>query len=375
MKNNERGSITIFVLVASLFFIIVLVLLYIGQVNKIQQQEKLVENLKSEYNSEEKIHEIYNQIMEKWIIKIVLYNPSGEIYDVNEWTNQDLTLKIFYPEEIQESDKYYYIDGVKTKYQENQKITKNCTIKVEYGDYKEEVQATKIDKAKPTVTISPNGAAYEKENYSNGTFSIKVTASDTNGSGVNVSQYAWSTSNTNEPTTWTNFTSGTNISISTKAGRYYLWTKVTDKAGNRSDTKVSNLFYVWGWQMDGMTGEDHNWYYYSQSSGDRLTGWQYLKASKYGEKFWFYLDPNKNGLMLLKWQKIDGYWYYFEPKDDRGAGIMATGWKLIGGSWYYLKPAGFSGWSGPTGSMLYSTSVNIGGKVYNFNSSGVCTNP
>lgn len=64
MKNNERGSITIFVLVASLFFIIVLVLLYIGQVNKIQQQEKLVENLKSEYNSEEKIHEIYNQIME-----------------------------------------------------------------------------------------------------------------------------------------------------------------------------------------------------------------------------------------------------------------------------------------------------------------------
>lgn len=369
MKNNERGSITIFVLVASLFFIIVLVLLYIGQVNKIQQQEKLVENLKSEYNSEEKIHEIYNQIMEKWIIKIVLYNPSGEIYDVNEWTNQDLTLKIFYPEEIQESDKYYYIDGVKTKYQENQKITKNCTIKVEYGDYKEEVQATKIDKAKPTVTISPNGAAYEKENYSNGTFSIKVTASDTNGSGVNVSQYAWSTSNTNEPTTWTNFTSGTNISISTKAGRYYLWTKVTDKAGNRSDTKVSNLFYVWGWQL-----EETGWYHYSQESGYMVKGWQYVKASKNGNKYWFYLDPS-TGKMMTGWQKVDGYFYYLEPTAGDGQGIMITGWRKVDGSWYYLKPAGFSGWSGPTGSMLYSTSVNIGGKVYNFNSSGVCTNP
>lgn len=78
---------------------------------------------------------------------------------------------------------------------------------------------------------------------------------------------------------------------------------------------------------------------------------------------------------MTGWQKVDGYWYYLEPTAGDGQGAMVTGWRKVDGSWYYLKPAGFSGWSGPTGSMLYSTSVNIGGKVYNFNSSGVCTNP
>ena len=46
--------------------------------------------------------------------------------------------------------------------------------------------------------------------------------------------------------------------------------------------------------------------------------------------------------------------------------MTKNAWVLDGGNWYYLDANGY---------MLYSTSQNIGGVVYNFNASGVCTNP
>ena len=80
----------------------------------------------------------------------------------------------------------------------------------------------------------------------NATIKTTLTASDTGGSGLNTLQYAWSTSNTTEPTAWTTFTNGSEIKkTDCTAGTYYLWTKVTDKAGNRADTvKVSSAFTV-----------------------------------------------------------------------------------------------------------------------------------
>ena len=46
--------------------------------------------------------------------------------------------------------------------------------------------------------------------------------------------------------------------------------------------------------------------------------------------------------------------------------MIAGKWLELDGKWYYLDADGV---------MLANTSRKIGGKVYSFNSSGVCTNP
>ena len=84
---------------------------------------------------------------------------------------------------------------------------------------------------------------------------------------------------------------------------------------------------------------------------------------------WYYFD--ENGIMSTDWTKVGDYWYYCNS-----SGVMQTGWQEIDGSWYYLKIFNDgTSWSGPPGTMLCNTSATIGGKTYNFNSSGVCTNP
>ena len=106
-------------------------------------------------------------------------------------------------------------------------------------------QITNIDKTAPTVSLSPNGGTFAKPTSGNATIKVKLTASDTGGSGLKTLQYAWSTSNSTQPTSWTNFTSGNTISTSRGVGTYYLWTNVVDTAGNRaSSVKVSSAYKV-----------------------------------------------------------------------------------------------------------------------------------
>ena len=105
----------------------------------------------------------------------------------------------------------------------------------------------KIDRTKPTVSLGTNGGNYVKPTSGNATIKTTIIAQDTGGSGLKTLQYAWSTSDTTEPETWTTFTSGNIVSKNdiTGAGTYYLWTNVIDNAGNRADTiKVSNAFVV-----------------------------------------------------------------------------------------------------------------------------------
>lgn len=128
----------------------------------------------------------------------------------------------------------------------------------------------------------------------------------------------------------------------------------------------SNGAMATGWLDDG------GWYYLSDS-GAMLTGWQeiggkwyYLASTgvmqtgwiKSGDA-WYYLGSS--GAMMTGWQKIDGDWYYLTS-----SGAMATKWQEIGGKWY---------WLGTNGVMVYSTSIEYGGKTYNFDKDGVCTNP
>ena len=105
----------------------------------------------------------------------------------------------------------------------------------------------KTDLTEPQVTISPNGGSYAAPSAgSMATIKTTLTASDTGGSGLKTLEYAWSTSNTTEPTTYTTFTNGATVSkTDCTTGTYYLWTRVYDNAGNRATKgKVSSEFFV-----------------------------------------------------------------------------------------------------------------------------------
>lgn len=96
---------------------------------------------------------------------------------------------------------------------------------------------TNIDKTAPSVSFNPNGnSTYEQSHFTT------VTVSDS-GSGVKTRQYAWSTSNTQTPTSWTNFNNGATFTTPNSTGSYYLWIKASDNVGNTTTTKT-NVFRV-----------------------------------------------------------------------------------------------------------------------------------
>ena len=178
-----------------------------------------------------------------------------------EWTNQDITATIEYPNiTISSTRKAGYgttLANAQTTANSATAPTTNVTVTANGYIYATATdsagnvitasrQITNIDKEAPTVTLSPNGGSYAKPTSGNATIKTKITASDTGGSGLKTLQYAWSTSNTTEPTTYTTFTNGATVSkTDCTTGTYYLWTRVYDNAGNRAITgKVSAGFVV-----------------------------------------------------------------------------------------------------------------------------------
>ena len=62
--RKQNGSITLYVLVACLFFGLVLTGVYISQLNKLQTQEEEVTQIEENYKQQlEKSDEIYNELI------------------------------------------------------------------------------------------------------------------------------------------------------------------------------------------------------------------------------------------------------------------------------------------------------------------------
>ena len=177
------------------------------------------------------------------------------------WTNQNVTATIAYPDVTTSSTRKagYGTTLANAQTASNSATAPTTSVTVSANGYvfatatdsagnvvTASKQITNIDKALPTVTLSPNGGSYAKPTSGNATIKTKITASDTGGSGLKTLEYAWSTSNTTEPTTYTTFTNGATVSkTDCTAGTYYLWTRVYDNAGNRATTgKVSAGFVV-----------------------------------------------------------------------------------------------------------------------------------
>ncbi|AJD93421.1 hypothetical protein JMA_41030 (plasmid) [Jeotgalibacillus malaysiensis] len=82
-----------------------------------------------------------------------------------------------------------------------------------------------IDKTLPTFSLSSNGGEWKNVPHT-----TQILADD-NLSGVNTIQYAWSLSSTVQPSSWTSYSAGSTLTQPGE-GTYYLWVRVTDKAGN-----------------------------------------------------------------------------------------------------------------------------------------------
>ena len=63
--KEQKGSITLFVLVSIMFFVIVLVGLYVNSSYKIQKQEKEIEKIQKNYEKEN-IDDLYNKAYEEY---------------------------------------------------------------------------------------------------------------------------------------------------------------------------------------------------------------------------------------------------------------------------------------------------------------------
>lgn len=57
--KNEKGSITLFVLVCMMFICLILLGFYLNSVNSNNAQLREIESIKEQYNSQEDINDIY----------------------------------------------------------------------------------------------------------------------------------------------------------------------------------------------------------------------------------------------------------------------------------------------------------------------------
>ena len=179
----------------------------------------------------------------------------------SSWTNENVAVSI---STKKNGEVYYKINenGEWKKYEKNFEVEENCNIyaKIKYtdGESPETVkEVTNIDKIKPTVEIvnpkdpiTPDIQEYTilaGETTTN--ISKKLIAKDEGGSGLKTLSYAYSQSNTTEPTTYEEFKNEATVTKSATGGNWYIWTKVLDNAGNRAEeTKISPAYNV-GYQI------------------------------------------------------------------------------------------------------------------------------
>ena len=94
--------------------------------------------------------------------------------------------------------------------------------------------------------------------------------------------------------------------------------------------------------------ENSHWYYYMD--GKKQTGWVEYNHN------WFYLQPDKGGMMLEGWLKYNHAWYFFKK-----GGYMVTGWLEYNRNKFYFNPK--------DGKMVTGKQT-IDGKTYEFDSKG-----
>ncbi|MCI9084345.1 MAG: hypothetical protein HFH46_01840, partial [Bacilli bacterium] len=238
----------------------------------------------------------------------------------------------------------------------------------------------KFDNTVPTGSISFTGSLGTSGSNSDnvyvtgsswGTTPYASASSSDGHSGVKTSSLSCTSSNTNVATV-SNTGTKTNITVKSRKGSannyHYLQEvatisctlTVTDNAGNSKSVSLSKLAGN-GWYPSGKfncpTGKAdnyRNWYY---SNGlNKAIGWIYTYHPTLKTNIYYY--TNSSGLMLKGWQQIGGIWYYLND------------WCA-----YRVTYKTSSNYSYPDGGMIWSdTLIRISDNAkWTFDSNGKCT--
>ena len=266
--KSTKGSITLYVLLSSIFFLTLSAGTYVGLNNRQQEQEQEIKRVQKMYE------QIYVDDMGPHCT--ISKNP-----DEDPTSAEKIVYTMVWDEELE--DKTFTVDDIEvtngtivgfSSVTENRvykvtvkyvadgeqmiKVPDSCCTDTDGNpNYGVSLTTNCLDRKIPTVQFNPNGATASISINDRGTFSTIITASDI-GSGLKTLEYAWSTSKTKEPTSWNAFTSGASVEMTSDKGSdianeistgevkktYYLWTRVLDNAGNRGEEKVSNAFIV-----------------------------------------------------------------------------------------------------------------------------------
>ena len=258
-KQKQRGSITLFVLISVLFFIVIAIATYTQISNKATAQEKELNNIEEKYEvTDDEIEDEYNEQIDKEEnrIMIMLYEKTEntsepkKYYKENKWYNindNDFILDvIFYNKQDKKTNKVTVTNtnGVSTtKTQEEIEkngpfiIAENCTIIAEEKGARKKFEVSKIDKELSQINFAENNPKtimIEKNK------TATITSPSFSGvdkiSTVKTIKYGFVNSNTpgTVPEDYVTV-NGNNITPLEKqvgVGNYYLWIQIEDIAGN-----------------------------------------------------------------------------------------------------------------------------------------------
>ena len=149
--------------------------------------------------------------------------------------------------------------------------------------------------------------------------------------------------------------------FNSSGAQVFGWQKISGKWYYFDEEDDSGYMYSDTWMdYNGNT-------YYFDASGAMKTGWlkeAWSDEEGYSGVEWFYF--NSSGAQVFGWQKISNKWYYFDPDEY---GCMTTDWLEINGKWYYFDASGAmkTGWVKET----YSWDGETYTDWYYLNSSGV----
>lgn len=324
--KRQEGAITLYVLLACLFFTFVLSGIYVSNINKMQAQEQNIKQIQDNYAREiSRIDEIYQDLA----LSQIEIEPNGGTYNLqtrneiinysdvdklqNEWdffTNSNLAGVDFYnpysvyPETMIEISVSYdnkggifskkkidvtnmdtivlkcfmyenasnpsyknkttfglasnntevdanwvksetreFISSEETGHHTGDPRAKYEEFKLDVSDLKGEyyiqLAVTHVSPDAYTAYTGIESIYYTKSNIED--MMIKLSIKNNNKDNIKTMQYAWSNSNSEQPTIWNTFNDNQTISKKIEAGTWYLWTNIETNNG-KSYINVSEEF-------------------------------------------------------------------------------------------------------------------------------------
>ena len=196
--KSERGSVTIYVLSVTICITLILLSIFVGMMNKNSSQYKQIEQIYNEYAGEsnnEKIDNVYEDTINatngRVQISANFYKQSGEKYDLSEYTNESLTLKVSCSGGSNGEKAKITIGNKVVEYtSQGIIIDENCVIKIVYSGKQKTITVNGIDKTAPTASKT------EVKNLTATGYDVYVYNVADSGSGVNRVQFpTWTESN------------------------------------------------------------------------------------------------------------------------------------------------------------------------------------